>query len=265
MRKTEQRKIQATRNYRLFERSDDNRALDLKKHKKLYESMKTYGFLPCFPIVCIKNGLGPRKVKDGQHRQAIAEELGLPIYYVDEPVDFDVAVINCTPKTWTLRDYAEKYIAHGKHEYAAGIEFASRYGVPLGVSFAMLYGTTSFGNMQDVFVRGDFRIKDEEWSECVGSTYSAMIALSSSLKTVRFLEACMAAARVDGFVVSRLLAGAKQCREKLVSYSTRDAFLEMMEYIYNFKRQKTIPLRFLAVQAMRERNACKPKDSNGAA
>jgi hypothetical protein len=263
--KTEQRKIQSTRDYRLFARSEENRALDLKRHKKLYASMRQYGFLPCFPIVCIRNGAGPRIVKDGQHRLAIAEELGLPVHYTDETVDFDVAVINCTPKTWTLRDYAEKFIAHGKKDYAEGLEFASRHGVPLGTAFAMLSGTTTFSNIQDAFLQGDFRVKDDVWAECVGSTYAAMVDLSASLRTVRFLEACMAAARVDGFVVSRLLAGAKQCREKLVSYSTRDAFLEMMEYIYNFKRQKTIPLKFMAVQAMRERNACQPKDTNGKA
>lgn len=262
MAKTEQRKIQATRNYRLFARSEENRALDLKKHKKLYESMRTYGFLPCFPIVCVKNGIGPRIVKDGQHRLAIAEELGLPVYYVDEDTDFDVAVINCTPKTWTLRDYAEKHIANGKKDYVEGLEFASRHGVPLGIAFAMLSGTTSFGNVQDSFVRGDFKVKDAVWAECVGSTYSAMINLSTSLKTVRFLEACMAAARVKGFEIARLIGGAKQCRDKLVSYSTRDAFLEMMEYIYNFRRQKTVPLKFMALEAMRERNVCTKNGTN---
>ena len=46
------RKIMASKNYRLMQRhSGENRPVDLKKHKKLVESMKLYGFLPCFPIV----------------------------------------------------------------------------------------------------------------------------------------------------------------------------------------------------------------------
>lgn len=250
----EQRNIKSTRNYRLFARSDENRSLDLKKHKKLYLSMKQYGFLPCFPIVCVKNGSGVRIVKDGQHRLAIAEELGLAVHYVDEAVDFDVAVINCTPRSWTLRDYAEKFAAQGNNEYVHGMEFVARHGLPLGVGFAMLGGTTTFGNVQDAFVSGKFKAKDKEWAECVGSAYAAMVDLSSSLKNARFLEACMAAARVEGFSVKRLIDGAKQCRDRLVPFSTREAFLDMMEYVYNFHRQKTIPLKFLATQAMRERN-----------
>lgn len=251
----EQRNIKSTKNYRLFARSDENRSLDLKKHKKLYLSMKQYGFLPCFPIVCVKNGNGVRIVKDGQHRLAIAEELGLAVHYVDEAVDFDVAVINCTPRSWTLRDYAEKFAARGHADYVYGMEFVERHGVPFGIGFAMLGGTTTFGNIQDAFVSGNFKAKDKQWAECVGSAYSAMVALSSSLKNARFLEACMAAARVEDFSVKRLIDGAKQCRDRLVPFSTREAFLDMMEYVYNFHRQKTIPLKFLATQAMRERSA----------
>lgn len=259
MAKSEQRKIQCTKNYRLFCRSDENRPLDLKKHKKLYASMKQYGFLPCFPVVCIRNGVGPRIVKDGQHRLAIAESLGLPVHYVDEATDFDVAIINSTPKTWTVRDYADKYALHGKKPYAVGIEFAERHGVPIGIAFALLGGTTSFGNVADEFMKGDFAIKNLNWAERVGSTYSALVNLSTALRNVRFLEACMAAAHVDGFDTSRLIHNAKQCRDKLVAYSTRDAFLEMMEYVFNFKRQKTMPLKFLAIQAMRARSPLKPK------
>jgi ParB-like chromosome segregation protein Spo0J len=78
------KKIVNTRNYRLFERdSGENRPLDIKKHKKLMESMKKYGFLEVFPVVVTRNGGDKLIVKDGQHRIAIAEALGLPVYYVE--------------------------------------------------------------------------------------------------------------------------------------------------------------------------------------
>src|SRR5262245_22388251 len=100
------RTIQTTRNYRLFERHEgENRPLNLKKHKKLIESMKRYGFLACFPLVCVRDPDGRLVVKDGQHRLAIAEMLALPVYWIEEAVDFDVAVINCTSKIWALKDY----------------------------------------------------------------------------------------------------------------------------------------------------------------
>lgn len=67
----------------------------------------------------------------------------------------------------------------------------------------------------------------------------------------------MAACRVDGFEVERFIRGAERCREKLVAYSTRDANLEMMEEVYNFGRttKNLVPLKHLAIQAMRERSA----------
>ena len=126
---TPNRKITATKNYRLFHRSDENRALNLKKHKKLYESMRLYGFLPSFPIVCYRDAKGNLVVKDGQHRLAIAEELGLPVYYVEESIDFDVAVVNCTPKGWTLVDYAQKFAANGVSSYQEHLDFADRFGI----------------------------------------------------------------------------------------------------------------------------------------
>jgi hypothetical protein len=219
--------------------------------------MKLYGFLPSFPIVCHRNGDKHLIVKDGQHRLAIAEELGLPVHFVDETIDFDVAVINCTPKTWTLRDYAEKFIAQGHTQYATGLEFAERHHIPLGTAFALLSGTCNWSNVTDAFVSGKFTIKDAAWAECVGAVYSTMVAMSDNVRSVRFLEACMAVARVEGFDADRLLRSAKQCRDRLVAYSTRDAYLEMLEYVYNFHKQKTLPLKFLAIKAMHDRNAVK--------
>lgn len=246
--------VNVTKDYRLFERSDDNRVVNLKKRKKLVESMKLYGFLRSFPICCVRNGDKHLVVKDGQHRLAIAEQLGLPVYWIEETTDFDVAIVNSTSKTWVLRDYAEKYARNGCRQYATGVEFADRFGVPIGTAFSLLAGTTSFTNIQPEFVAGKFKIKDLEWAECVGTVYSGVVEISPDVRSVRFIEACMACARVNGFDAARIIHNARQCRERLVSYSTRDAFLEMMEYVYNFKRQKTLPLKFLAVQAMRERN-----------
>ena len=44
------KKIQVTKNYKMFAHSGENRPLDLTKHKKLKESMEKYGFLKSFDI-----------------------------------------------------------------------------------------------------------------------------------------------------------------------------------------------------------------------
>lgn len=244
--------IKETRNYRMFRLSEENRSLDLKKHKNLKESMQKYGFLRCFPLACYQNGQPGLILKDGQHRLAIAEELGLPVFYTVETTNFDVAFVNCTPKPWTLRDYAQKYAANGLLQYQVGLDFAERHSLPLGTAFALLAGVTAFTNCPG-FHDGTFEIRDQEWADKVASTYSTLVAMSKKLKTARFIEAVMACCRVDEFDPSRLIRGAERCRDRLVAYSTRDAYLEMLEEVYNFGRKELVALRINAIQAMKDR------------
>ena len=255
------KKIQSTKNYRLFTRhSNENRPLDLRKHKKLLESMKLYGFLESFPIVCTRDGDGNLIVKDGQHRLAIAETLGLPVHWVDEKVDFDVAVVNSTAKVWALRDYAQKHAANGIKAYQEGLDFSEQHGLSVGLAFALLAGTISFNNCQEQFIDGVFKVKDRAWAESVAGIYGPLVTMAPAIKNARLIEACMAVCRVPEFDPKRLLANTERCREKLIAYSTKDAYLDMLETIYNFGRVKLVGLKVAATMAMRERNVIgKPK------
>ena len=248
-------KVSKTTNYRLFERSSDNRQLVPAKHKRLMESMRLYGFLPEFPVVCQRNGDGKLVVKDGQHRLSIAETLGLPVFYCIESADWDVAVVNSTAKTWTPLDYARRYATQGIADYQEGLDFMSAHRMPVGVSFALLAGTTTFANVSRAFLSGDFKVKDREWADAVAELYLPFVAASRDCRNARFIEACMAVCRVEGFSSQRMLSNLKRCRDKLASFSTRDSYLEMMELIYNFGRKQLFSLKNEAIMAMRARNA----------
>lgn len=248
-------KIRSTKNYRLFERhSNENRPLDMTKHRGLLNSMKRYGFLQCFPIVAHGNGNGKLIVKDGQHRLVAAETLGLPVHYVEADIDFDIATVNNAARTWTLADYAHKHAANGIESYREGIEFAELHRLAIGTAFALLAGTTSWGNVKNAFIEGRFEVRDREWADAVAAIYVPMLRMSPKLRNARFVEACMAICRVPDFDAKRLLSGAERCREKLVPYSTRDAYLDMLEVIYNFGRHQLVGLKAAALMAMRERN-----------
>lgn len=255
-------KVNLTKNYRLFHRKDgDNREVKLKKHKKLLESMKKYGWLPEFPMVCYRNSKGELYIKDGQHRLAIAESLGLTVAWMEASVDFDVAMINQTPKTWDTRDYAERFVARGHDDYSKAIAFADENKLSLGTAFALLSGKTNFSGIRDKFHAGEFRVKDVGWANSVAAVYCPIIKMVPQLSNSRFIEACMAACRVKDFEQARFLRNAERCRDKLVQYSTRDAFLDMMEAIYNFGHSKLLGLKVLAIMAMRERNPAKIKQA----
>lgn len=255
-------KIVNTRNYRLFDNDGENRPLDVATHKNLTQSMRAYGFLPCFPIIVVRDG-NKLIVKDGQHRLAIAETLGLPVYYVEVKTSFDIARINNTAKNWIPRDYARKFSTNGVKAYEEGIEFANQHKLALTTAFALLAGTTHFSNCQHLFYSGAFKVKDREYADRVAGLYTPLVKLSPALrKNTRLLEACMAVSRVEDFDAERLLRNAKRCPEKLMSYSTREAYLEMLEDVYNFRHQKLVGLKAAATMVMRERSAAKPKNGN---
>lgn len=265
-------KINATKDYAIFQdHATENRALNLKKHRLLRLSMKRWGFLACYPIICYRDSRKHLIVWDGQHRLAIAKELGLTVYWVEVPIDsirdpndgLNLATINSTPIRWSLRDFAEKFAAAGKKDYQEALDFMEEYRVPIGTAFAILAGTVSWGNIADAFFQGKWRIKEREFAETVATLYSRLSALSPAIRNARMLAAAMAVCRVKEFDVRRLINGASRCREKLVSYSTKDAYLDLFEDIYNYNRRELFGLKAAAIMAMRERSAAKTQH-NGA-
>lgn len=254
-----ERKVNATKDYRLFTRTGDNRDLDVKKHKRLLKSMKEYGFLPCFPIVCVRTKSGKLNVKDGQHRLAIAEMLGIQVFWVETTEDFDVATINSTSIIWKLRDYCKRFADDGIKSYQEALEFSDLHSVPIGLAISILGGTVSFTNVSIAFYDGKFEVVDRELADKFASIYVPFVSLNRVLRNARFIEACIAVCRVKNFDVNRLVSNAGRCREKLVQFASRDAYLEMLEAIYNFKRSNLVGLRAEATMAMRARNPANGK------
>jgi hypothetical protein len=258
--------IKVTRNYSLFDsHNPDNRPLNEDRHKKLRESLREYGHLPYWPIVVHKNGTGKLKVDDGQHRLHFAEKMGLPVYYIESTHDFDIAKINTTQAAWTLRDFAQRFSDAGNHDYTEAIDYANKHSVALSVAFAVLCGQQPNGVVKDKVESGEFSITDREYAERFALTYVPIAAISKNVRTTIFQQACMAVCHVADFEPSRLVRNAAKNRDKLESFSTRDAHLTMIEELYNLRYSKKIPLKFLAIEALAKRNPCRRNKGNQAA
>jgi len=246
--------IITTKNYRLFQVSEDNRPLNVSNRKALRDSMKKYGFLKSFPISCIKRG-GKLIVKDGQNRLALAEELGLAVHYIIEDVDYDIATINNAQEKWTLRDYAMKWAANGKDNYATLLEFIESHSIPISLGISLLCGYLhTNGDLTKHFKDGKFKVLDYDFADQIAGVYTQLTSLSKEIKTGSFLAALIAAMRVEGFDPKRLVDCAKKRPEKLKHYATRDSYLEMIEDVYNFNRSKLIAIKMPALQVLRERS-----------
>jgi hypothetical protein len=248
--------IMTTKNYRMFCVSEENRPLDLSRRKALRDSMKSYGFLKSFPLSCYRDRNKKLVVKDGQNRLGIAEELGLPVHYFIEDVDYDIATVNNAQQKWTLNDYAMKWAAQGKEHYATLLAFIELHSMPIGLGTSLLCGYSHLnGCLMKKFKDGGFEVLDYEFADRVAAVYLQLVRVAKEIKSRNCLAAVIAAMRVPGFDCKRLVDGAKKRPEKLKPYATRDSYLEMIEDIYNFNRTKLIAVKMPALQILRERDA----------
>ncbi len=254
-------KLQVTRNYRLFFRSTENRDVNEKAHKLLRQSMEAYGFLDGFPIVCKRDDKKRLVVMDGQHRLQFAETLQLPVYYIVTEQDFRISAVNSTAETWKIYDYAKNHADNGLADYREVLEFSSLHGIPLGLSAALLAGTVSWGNVNVAFRAGEYKITDREWAHKVAAVYTGLIRLEKHMRSNTLILACMMVCRVGSFNGKRLLQNAERCRDKLGAYSNRDAYLDMLEEVYNYGRKQVFGLKAAAIMAMRARNVCQNGDA----
>ena len=249
-------RLRVTREYNRFVFDNENRPVDLPGHKKLMESMKKFGFIPAYPVHCT-NGTGDRlTIVDGQHRVATAQKLGLPIWYVvcEEHEKLSIADINGTQKPWAIKDYAESFASQGMKDYAELLDFSKQYGVPITTAVGLLMGRSACGNSLPRYYAGEFKVKEREQAAKIAGIYSQFCAMSKRVRNNNMINAIYAACLVPGFEPQRLLEGATRCPEKLISYSTREAYLMLVEDLYNFGRRQRVPLKIPAENAMRERS-----------
>ena len=246
-----------TSNYKLFTFEKGNRDIDTSKHNVIKKILTEQGFRKSMPIVCIRGKNKKLIVKDGQHRLRIAEELGIKVWYSVEDTDFDTAEMNNSQVPWTPIDYAKKWADLGHNDYVIGIKFFRAWNLPITKAFQILCGEKNSrdANRSQDFRSGKFKIHDYEKANEIASLYTSMVAMSSNLKTARFLEAIMCISSLDGFDPARLLHKSKLQRNLLVSYSTREAFVDMIENVYNYKAQKLVPLAIMVRQSMQNKGA----------
>ena len=257
-------KLRVTKDYKMFLECKENRPVDLGKRKDLRCSMQENGYLTAYPLHCVRNGKG-LVVRDGQHRLAIAMELGLPVWYVVCNDDAAISQINSTQRPWRLPDYAGSYAAQGKKEYAELLSFAEQHGLPLSTCTHILSnrgGRFSSTDLQRTFKGGGFTITSRGVADRVARIYGAFGKLCPAVKTYLFAQALFAFCQVGDIDDARLISGAKRWPERLMKYGTRDGYLAMLEEVYNYGRHTKYPLKIEAENAMRSRNVCQAKQAN---
>lgn len=252
--------LKCTTDYSKFRNSKENRNLSLQKlrpeHKRLFESMKRYGFDPAFPIKVRPNGSG-LVIEDGQHRHAFARELGITFYYVESEVDIDVVELQETQAKWKPEDIAARWAAAGVTDYIEALNFREQFPfLSVTNTFGLLAGTLRYANIARAFKLGKYRIKNEDFAYRVAGLYAGLKRRNPRLQQ-SFLLAGYACCCLSYFDERRLLHKVDMNPERLIRAGSRDEALQVLEEIYNFnvKNGDKRPLRLDAKSALKARAA----------
>ena len=246
------RKVEISKEYSKFYNSSENRDVDLKSShaRQLRKSLKDNGWIPSFPMSVYKNGENGYKILDGQHRFAVARELGIPVKFVEVDQEFEISHINEMQKGWALIDYMKRWQKAGKKDYFELQEFIDAHkNIDLGTSIALLSNVSGSSNTKS-FKLGDFRItkKSRGLAYRVANAYEQIVAQNKDAKHRNHIRAIIKCVHIEEFDLERLLDQYKKYSYMVQSYSKTEDWLQLIQDIYNHRVHSKIPIKFLVEQ-----------------
>ena len=217
----------------------DNRPVDLRHRRDLHQSMEEYGFLWNYPLMCRRLDNGKLLILDGQHRQAVAQKLGLGVAYTLVEHDVNVAALNTTQRPWKTQDYLDRYAAAGNPHYIELKEFCDQHGLSVSNGLSMLCGVSSPHHLMPTFRSGEFVVRNREFADRVARLFKVLQGLwvdGRPINSSYFVMALIQACYIPDFDDERLIRVARRRPDMMRHYGTTDGFLHMLEEMYNFGR-----------------------------
>lgn len=250
-------KVCVTTDYNKFELLPFNR--NVRKTKRLMESMQKHGFINAYPLHVVMNGNGKLKIKAGHHRFEVARMLGLPVKYIECNDTATIYELERATNRWSLEDYLTSHARQGIGSYVKVLEFHQRTGIGINDTISMLGGQTAgSNNFQNVFKAGAYEAADGTHAYIVADIVMHCKKLGIAFATnYLFVHALSRIVQVEGFDVRRLKHKIETFSYLMEKQPTLVAYEDMIERVYNRQAKETIPLAFLAAQAAKERSAVK--------
>lgn len=254
--------IQTTSDYSIFVEHCNNRDVkpSFSQYKKLLLSMKVFGFLPFFPLWCMKSKThqGKLEIQIGHNRLRVAEHLKVPVCYIIYDCDFKIWQEKETTRQWNLVDFLHCQIREGNPVALAIDTYHKDSGISLDQCLSILGGEQATShNKRENFVKGKFVIQPKSLknAEKIASIVKSAKKINSQIATNRsFVGAVSKAVFVDQFNVTTFIKKLSVHSCLLTRQTNTDAYLSLIEHIYNRQCREQLPVVFLANQAARARN-----------
>ena len=156
MRKQRQEVLETT-DYGMFKRVEGNRPINERYVTELKKEIERKNLLHVNPILVSDD----YTVIDGQHRLAIAQDLGVPIYYIKvEQLGLDeIRTLNKRKKIWSLLDCAYSYAEQGLEPYQRFLVIKDKYGFS---DTAVMYLLMGRSGSREACREGRFEVTEEE-------------------------------------------------------------------------------------------------------
>lgn len=249
-------KIESTTNYENFDLLDFNR--DVSKTRRLETSMKKHGFIPAYPLHCVKEN-GKLKIKGGHHRFVVASRLGLPIYYVICSDNANIHELEAATNHWSINDYLVSFVRLGDPDYIEVQSYVDTTGIAPGLVLSMLGGELSSSNNKVVpFKIGEYKVTEKGRihagiiASITGIMKSSGITFAIERNCVFALSRIIYAGQVD---IERFKKKIKSFPEHISKQANVDKYLGMFESIYNRQTQgPKIPLAVLTNNEIKARS-----------
>jgi hypothetical protein len=236
-----------TSDYSRFKVSETNRSLDTTHLRVIKRSLQELGWLSPYPINVVPRN-GGLVIMDGQHRFTAAKALGIPILYSVEADRSDVqTLVGGLPQIpWRPVDFVTSYHNQGNPHYTKLLHFMEQQKLALGISAKLLMsgedGSTDPGKH---IKAGTFRVLTPEWADLLAEIIRRLKKIVFWASNHGFVNALLKAQVVPGFDHGHFLKKCEANPGLLILQPTQDAFLELIEKIYN---HRTRPAEKLAIK-----------------
>lgn len=225
----------------MFKTLVGNRNVNPLHLSRLKDSMKKNHL---FTIITVNEKF---EIIDGQHRYNACKDLNLPINYVIVPGYglSEVQILNENSKTWNANDYLNGYCNLGYPEYLKYKRFLEKYGFPHKVNLCLLEGIKGDGgNATERFKSGGFVVREESFAYEVANKIKLVKNIYAGAERFGFALAFVSCLKRPSFSFDEFMDRMKYKSSMLVDCTTVNAYLALIEEIYNFRRKEKVNLRF---------------------
>lgn len=241
-------RILKTKEYDMFIKHENNRAIDPGNLKKISFSIQSNNLLEFRPILVDSDMC----VIDGQHRLEAAKSLGVDIYYQisDSSKCEDIILLNANQKNWTAEDYVNYWTNKGNLNYKKLKEFSENNKIPLAQVLKYLI-TASGIDRSKTLKTGLFIFpneeKIEEINKYLGNLETILKVLQRYLITNKKLASSrnlrlslMAILKNPNLNIDTLIDKISYKAESIRSCTTVQAYYCLFRDIYNWRNSNPI-------------------------